>query len=129
MTQRDFIFVPINDNAENAFGGMHWSMLLFNRSENTFSHYDSMSPSNKRVAASLCSDLAKLFGVSGKFTFQERETPRQQNGYDCGLHSTAAAEYLSKQLTGRENDYAFGAMTNRVASMRSEIAKLIEAKS
>ncbi|PNW89020.1 hypothetical protein CHLRE_01g055050v5 [Chlamydomonas reinhardtii] len=116
---RGLVLLPVNDNpdVDRAAGGSHWSLLVFHRPSNTLRHYDSSGGSGnaaaaKRLAAAVGPALqppgaggggsgssgsgSSGTGSSGASGGGPRfvevvDTPRQCNGYDCGVYVLAVA--------------------------------------
>lgn len=84
------------------------SCLAYHRSSNTFKHYDSYAPHNRKVARNLAGAAAPL--VRSRTTgnsngdsrssrsmfpgFVEVDIPQQQNGNDCGMYVLAVTRRL-----------------------------------
>lgn len=66
LEQKDVVFLPINDNAEPgvAFGGSHWSLLVYVRRANQFWHYDSMHERNLPVARLVARNFAQALAAA-----------------------------------------------------------------
>ncbi|KAK6144463.1 hypothetical protein DH2020_021283 [Rehmannia glutinosa] len=115
-----------------AEGGSHWSLLAFERNTNVFVHHDSSEGFNivhsKRVYRSVVSYVAS----DAKYI--DCSTPRQVNGYDCGLYVTAIAReicewYVSEGPKDMEELW-FSAIKGKVtpslvSKMRNEILELV----
>ncbi|KNE72114.1 hypothetical protein AMAG_16609 [Allomyces macrogynus ATCC 38327] len=97
----DVLFIPINDfQGNSALSGTHWSLLVFNRHDETFFTYDSLGRTNQQAAR----DVAKLFwGMVEPQranlcpAVQRQRGPRQSNMSDCGINVL----YVSRVLTER----------------------------
>ncbi|GAA0162053.1 protease [Lithospermum erythrorhizon] len=98
FSKRKLILFPVNDNDDvnEAGGGSHWSLLTFERDSNAFVHHDSSSLNmNRTPAKRICK--AVLPYTAEKATFLEcSSTPKQTNGYDCGLYVSAIARVICK---------------------------------
>jgi len=105
---KNLVFFPVNDNANiTGTGGSHWSLLVFDASDQTFYAFDSASQSNSRVAKKLAVQLAPFLTNEEKKTHPETnfvmaKTPQQDNGYDCGLFALGIAEFLADSLVQSE---------------------------
>jgi sentrin-specific protease 8 len=111
------IVVPINDNMTLAShwqrpgGGNHWSLLVIVTSSTVEVvqcwHFDSVRGSNNAAAARDVTRKMNEFIFKGKGSSQlvEASTPRQVNGYDCGLHMLAAAEMFESMASINLEDY------------------------
>ncbi|KAJ3356220.1 SUMO1 sentrin specific peptidase 8 [Allomyces javanicus] len=97
----DVLFIPVNDFQGNgALSGTHWSLLVFDRHDETFRAYDSLGRTNLQAAR----DVAKLFWAMVKPdcadscpAVQRQRGPRQSNMSDCGINVL----YVSRVLTER----------------------------
>lgn len=92
--------VPINDgHKKGSFWqevgcGSHWSVLLI-RSDFVYVHADSVSGKNAQAALAVAEKMSIVFGHNKFISVTELRTPQQHNGYDCGIHTLAAAEILA----------------------------------
>lgn len=92
-----FVFLALNDcELLDSPGGMHWSLLVYSRPENTFFHFDSMRGSNHNEAVKLASNLLRYASASGKGDFKEVESTQQNNGYDCGIYVLCNVDHVSE---------------------------------
>jgi hypothetical protein len=82
-------FFCVNNHIENEeyendkevlYRGTHWSLLIFDRFNKTFYHYDSMRPLNNKHAQTLAKS------VSPNYPILEMNTIQQSNNFECGLH-------------------------------------------
>ena len=87
------VIIPLNDSEqlEEWSSGSHWTVLMWDRESNTFSHIDSMPGQNTKHAKNLASDLldGSLFDNTGNLQarfIELEEYGKQKNGYDCGLY-------------------------------------------
>ncbi|KAK1363121.1 hypothetical protein POM88_038682 [Heracleum sosnowskyi] len=111
LPSKDLIFFPVNN------GGLHWSLLVYNRQLNLFAHHDSLGGLNDEEARELydavkdCVHESESFRYKVGFRNKRRlmegnssqvpryitaTTPRQTNGYDCGLYVMATAKAICK---------------------------------
>jgi hypothetical protein len=104
-----------NDDVAAAGGGSHWSLLAYLRDENAFAHFDSAGGRNDAAAARLAETLAEAFSLknSPAFVSGRSGSPRQRNGYDCGVFALATA-HAARRLVAREG--ASGATASRLAA-------------
>ena len=86
------------------------------RDENAFAHFDSADGRNDATAARLAETLAEAFSLKKKnipaFVSGRSGSPRQRNGYDCGVFALATAR-AARRLVAREG--AGGAKTTKIA--------------
>ncbi|XP_078440708.1 cysteine proteinases superfamily protein isoform X1 [Wolffia australiana] len=100
---KNLVIFTVNDNDDvgMAEGGHHWSLLVYDREENLFVHHDSMKGMNHAHAKQLYERVKEFVGSAGNSVrFLEGETPRQENGYDCGLFAVEIARVVC-QWRGR----------------------------
>lgn len=135
LSRRKLIIFPINDNEDvtMAGGGNHWSLLAFERSANAFVHHDSLSinaADAKRVYRAVKSNTAP-----GATYIDCPSTPKQVNGYDCGLYVTAIArsicEWYFSGAPKNMEDLWSSTITRQVtpiivSKMRHEILDLVQ---
>ncbi|XP_061363188.1 NEDD8-specific protease 1 [Gastrolobium bilobum] len=140
FSDKTLVMFPINDNDDvnRAEGGSHWSLLAYYRNANLFVHHDSCRGMNTGPAKQLYKAVVGYMGFSGSATeasFLEcTDSPKQENGHDCGLYVTAIARVICSWHVNSKNTDTnhmwFSAMKERVtpsavAGMRSEILALI----
>ena len=119
LTERPTPSVPrqVNDNDDVAVagGGSHWSLLAYLRAENAFAHFDSAGGRNDAAAARLAKTLTDALRLEKKpaFVSERSGSPRQENGYDCGVFALATAR-AARRLVALEG--AGGATANRLAT-------------
>ena len=103
---KDFIFMPINDCGPNdkVEGGIHWSLLVFSRKENTWYYMDSGQHTNKNLAQTLVNKLNKyMFSFSDSSpSFVISNCTKQKNNYDCGPFVMLFAQTASKRIANCE---------------------------
>jgi sentrin-specific protease 8 len=101
LTTASHIFLPINDcdDPREAEGGSHWSLLVVGVRDGVAFHYDSLMPSNDKVARIVAAKLFRILGRgSGWRYLQLPDTPQQVNGSDCGVHVCMNMEELLFRL-------------------------------
>ncbi|XP_052780849.1 sentrin-specific protease 8-like [Mya arenaria] len=100
LPSKQFVFLPVNDNqVVNQTGGNHWSLLVYIRNKQEFRHYDSLEGRNQEIARTLAYKIQPYVQAPrGRMKVLEVESPRQTNGYDCGMFVIAVAEHLCKEL-------------------------------
>uniref|UniRef100_A0A383VRG5 Ubiquitin-like protease family profile domain-containing protein n=1 Tax=Tetradesmus obliquus TaxID=3088 RepID=A0A383VRG5_TETOB len=114
LHEKELVLFAVNDNpdVEWAAGGVHWSCLAYHRASNSFHHYDSSAPHNRKVARSLAGAATPLVrsrsGSSGSNdalfpSFVEvAAMPQQQNSNDCGMYVLAVARALCDSLANAQ---------------------------
>ncbi|KAL5056025.1 hypothetical protein RYX36_036707 [Vicia faba] len=140
LSEKELVLFPVNDNDDvnKAEGGYHWSLLAYYRNANLFVHHDSCRSLNSESAKNLYKAVVGYVGLSesgSKAHFLEcADSPKQVNGYDCGLYVTAIARVICDWHVNSEktvaNDLWFSIVKERVTSssvdcMRTEILVLI----
>ncbi|XP_066353363.1 NEDD8-specific protease 1-like [Miscanthus floridulus] len=144
LASRRLVLLPVNDNpdASIAEGGSHWTLLILNNATSPsaprFVHHDSLPGApNLPVAARLADALRPLLSGSDSkrdtVPLIEGPTPRQTNGYDCGVYVMAIARALCAWWNNghdhREGDW-FQAVrrevdAHSVKAMRADLLQLI----
>lgn len=137
LSRRKLILFPINDNDDVSLaeGGSHWSILAFERNANTFVHHDSSGGCSNSGHARMVYIAVSSFVDSSATYVESPNTPKQTNGYDCGLYVTAIAKticdwYASNQQKN-DKDLWFSAVKEQVtpymvSNMRREILELVQ---
>lgn len=102
---KQIIFFALNDNARNAAGGSHWSLLVWCKPVGAFFHFDSSSPSNHYVGEEIMAKLQLFLDLPTPLPgLKEAKCLQQSNSYDCGIHVIAQAEFVAKHVT-KSQDY------------------------
>ncbi|KAJ7980948.1 NEDD8-specific protease 1 [Quillaja saponaria] len=140
LPDKTLVIFPINDNDDvrKAEGGSHWSLLAYERNANVFVHHDSSGGMNKvpakRLYNAVVGYIGSLNSASDASFIECIDSPKQDNGYDCGLYVTAIARVICSWYVNSKNRDTDGMwysavkkeVTPRVvAGMRSEILALI----
>ncbi|KAL7127333.1 hypothetical protein ABFS83_14G247300 [Erythranthe nasuta] len=136
LPQRKLIIFPINDNDDvtAAGGGTHWSLLAFDRNTNLFVHHDSSGCLNKKHSKRVYKAVVAYTEIDAKY-IECSSTPRQVNGFDCGLYVTAIARAICKWCASERRDYNMESLwfstieeqitPSLVSNMRNEILELV----
>uniref|UniRef100_A0A8C4QP59 SUMO peptidase family member, NEDD8 specific n=1 Tax=Eptatretus burgeri TaxID=7764 RepID=A0A8C4QP59_EPTBU len=101
LPRKKAIFLAVNDHDElQTSGGSHWSLLLYNRAENTFHHFDSLGKNNLSQARRLAHQLERFLGLGSKTPalIHEESAPSQSNAYDCGVYVICNVLLLGRWL-------------------------------
>ncbi|KAL0483235.1 NEDD8-specific protease [Acrasis kona] len=101
-TQKDLIFIPINDNSDETgevSGGSHWSLVVYNRKEDTFNYYDSSGDYNYGSAVKTVAKIAHFLNPKYDYgtmsiKINKISCSQQQNGYDCGVYLLSFCDVL-----------------------------------
>ncbi|KAG7886411.1 hypothetical protein KL938_000064 [Ogataea parapolymorpha] len=102
VTKLDYIFVPINLNQS------HWALGVINNKEKAFQYYDSLYGSGDDILYNLedymVNETKKLYGDSMNGIdyslydhFDSMKTPKQENGFDCGVFMCTVVDYVSRE--------------------------------
>ncbi len=80
------------------------TLLVYCKSAACFWYFDSMSgssavPAHARAIATKLAPLVST-GSGGAIDVTARSTPRQTNGFDCGVYVLAIAEWLCSNVAG-----------------------------
>uniref|UniRef100_A0A1D1Z0K7 NEDD8-specific protease 1 n=1 Tax=Anthurium amnicola TaxID=1678845 RepID=A0A1D1Z0K7_9ARAE len=111
LSEKKVVVFTVNDNDDVtvAEGGLHWSLLAYDREKNVFIHHDSMAGLNRLYADRLYKRVRRFLGDLGSSAgFVEGFTPRQENGYDCGLFVMLIAKLIVRwhvQRTDLDNQW------------------------
>eukprot|EP01134_Creolimax_fragrantissima_P007300 CFRG7300T1 len=126
LSARNLILLPINDNNDMyEVGGTHWSLLVFDRTNNTFNHYDSMGQYNWPSAVCLAETLSPYMGGHSKLV--NCICPSQTNGSDCGVYVMAFAEEIVRAYTEGKTigTYLSNITPSTIRQMRRRVLELI----
>lgn len=95
LDAKQLIFIPLNDNASVTAGGSHWSLLVWDKLENRFEHYDSIQFSGSAHTATSVSKTLGPHLTKEKFSVSSIDnTPKQRNQSDCGVYVIKLAETI-----------------------------------
>ena len=100
LTEKDYVFFPVNNNNKlDGEGGSHWSLLVYasDRKHRGFYHHDPIGGANHQHAIELMEGLSKA-DVFFKTRMIEADSPKQINGYDCGIYILIYAGMLAKDI-------------------------------
>eukprot|EP01025_Chloroclados_australasicus_P056004 TRINITY_DN6879_c0_g1_i1.p1 TRINITY_DN6879_c0_g1~~TRINITY_DN6879_c0_g1_i1.p1 ORF type:complete len:205 (-),score=14.99 TRINITY_DN6879_c0_g1_i1:99-713(-) len=81
---KDVVLMPVNNNrAVESVGGSHWSLLCYERSSDSFYHFDSASNFNYQAAISLASRSISLLGARTwcKLNLQQKKKKKKNKFY------------------------------------------------
>ncbi|KAK0465314.1 uncharacterized protein EV420DRAFT_1513860 [Desarmillaria tabescens] len=95
---KDMVLIPVNHN------NMHWTAAAINFRHKRIESYDSMNMNRQLVFKLLRHYLdaehrnkkKKPFDFSGWEDYTLKDTPQQENGYDCGVFTCQFLQSLSK---------------------------------
>jgi len=93
-----------------------------------FQHYDSLRGNNFLQAKRTALKFGKLLGFEEKVRIEERDTPQQKNGFDCGMFVLAISEFLARLYVGGQyNDKQMKSVItpNYVSELRKHFKQLI----
>lgn len=144
LASRRLVLLPVNDNpdASIAEGGSHWTLLILDNvtspSVPRFVHHDSIAGApNLPIAARLADALRPLLSGSNSkrdtVPLIEGPTPRQTNGYDCGVYVMAIARALCAWWKNGQDQRGgdwfqavrSGVDAHSVEAMRTDLLQLI----
>lgn len=120
----DTVYLPVNNNdaPDRAYGGSHWSLLVFRRASLSFHHYDSYHGHNDRVARRIAAAFARALNApSNAPVIAESAAPQQSNSFDCGIFVICVAEALQRGGGGE----ALAEVPLRAATRRDELRAAI----
>ena len=119
-------------------GGTHWSLLAYLRgvdgADDAFLHFDSLGGANASAANALAAAAAEALGgpravaAARNVRHDPPGTPRQTNGYDCGVYVLEVADAVcDARGDERRLRESLRAITpERVAARRAEMLALVE---
>lgn len=67
--------------------GTHWSLLLWDKSRNSFYHFDSLDNRNFPHAKLINERLTIFYNAAAKPSLTIVKPHRETNSVDCGIHS------------------------------------------
>ncbi|OIT37624.1 PREDICTED: NEDD8-specific protease 1 [Nicotiana attenuata] len=136
LSRRKLILLPINDNSDvcMAEGGSHWSLLAFERNSNVFVHHDSIYGFMNEYHAKQVYEVTLPYTASSATYKECPGTPKQVNGYDCGVYVLAIARvicqwYVSSGTQDADTlwfSHLEQVSPSAVSTMRNEILGLIK---
>ena len=99
LFSRSKVFAPVN------VGNMHWCMVMVDVARKEVRYFDSMGAGGEPYLKAMKRYLEdehrtkKGSELEGGWTLTRttRDTPRQTNGYDCGVFASFCAHYMSLQ--------------------------------
>ncbi|KAF3663745.1 Mitogen-activated protein kinase [Capsicum annuum] len=77
-----------------AEGGSHWSLLAFGRNSNMFVHHDSSSRCMNQYHSKQVYKVTLPYTASNANYEECPNTPKQVNGYACGVYVLAIARVI-----------------------------------
>ena len=98
LIDTEYIFLPVNNNDYlDRDAGSHWSLLVYNKSNNEFYHHDPIRGTNNRHALEIVKGMAKA-SKNFKDRITNIESPQQKNGYDCGTYVIMYANNIAENI-------------------------------
>lgn len=89
IKNKNILIIPVSDATSlTASDGIHWSLLVFSRSENQFYYYDFMLTHNLPHACKIKNKISKYLNLEGALPIKTVKVPPQINGYDYGVYGT-----------------------------------------
>lgn len=128
ISNKQLVFIPINNNQNPlSSGGSHWSLVVFNRSDETYYIYDSSNQCNIDFAKYTIKRMDPFVRTNSnncQMKVIEKSTPQQRNGYDCGVYVLAITESIAKHSGSDDN--LFNEVTPQVVTaLRKRVLELI----
>ena len=125
LSTNSLIIIPVSDEGITAVrrGGSHWSLLVLNSLTKTITHFDSMDSANIVDARLMARILAQYFDQR-QFDpeIEIGKCPKQNNGYDCGLHVIANAMSVMSMFKGISEGHD---IQNIVSGLKKELLQTI----
>ncbi|XP_055338394.1 sentrin-specific protease 8-like [Paramacrobiotus metropolitanus] len=126
LAEKSYVFLPLNNNEHvDAAGGTHWSLLVYNRLENTFFYLDSWMGHSMKTAKEVAAIMEKALGILERPKFQYLDVPQQANGFDCGMYVICFSEALAASYIKGTPQQLEHITPSFVAEKRKKIRDLI----
>lgn len=131
LEEKETILMAVNNAMDpESPGGSHWSLLVFTRQAKEFFHLDSSPGLNEDHARKLAKKVHEfLIKKLPKFSFRFTavDVLKQNNGYDCGIHTMTHAEESTRHFLVYGNALGLDDILPEVVkSKRSEVLALID---
>lgn len=126
--KKKLIFMALNDCVDvTTPGGSHWSLLTYDRPQNTFYHADSFNDSNYAQAKKLAKNLSVYFNPQkSESALRMLDVLQQENSYDCGVHLLCNVDHIAEHFVCNKNFTSLPVLSSEhVKAMRSELLRLI----
>ncbi|KAG8278743.1 hypothetical protein J6590_014298 [Homalodisca vitripennis] len=105
LQEVNYVFIPVNDAAPSkTVAGSHWSLLFYQRSVNTFYHFDSMGQYNIKAAKEIISKFTTL-KIFENAKFENIQCPQQHNTFDCGIYLCLFVDWLFRGIIANKVSY------------------------
>ncbi|CAH9109339.1 unnamed protein product [Cuscuta epithymum] len=134
LSTKKLVLFPVNDctDFDGGESGAHWSLVVYDRTKNSFSHLDSIAGANHLHALHIYKSLKGFMGPSVATQppqsmkneekkkppassspapiadaipeFVEVPSPQQKNGYDCGIYVIAIARAICQWFSSPRNN-------------------------
>lgn len=130
--KKQLIFMALNDCVDvTSPGGSHWSLLIYDRPQNTFYHADSFNDSNYAQAKKLAKNLSVYFNPQkSESSLQTLDVLQQENSYDCGVHLLCNVDHIAEYFVCNKNLTSLSALSSEhVNAMRNKLLRLIKSLS
>ena len=135
MANYDWIFFPVSDRKDtmDGDGGSHLSLMIFNKKDHRFLHFDPLRGLNKRSALELMTNLLDCDSVTSDENnlyrlpdFEEAFCTKQKNGFDCGPYIIGYMEEAIAIITEGNTPTTLGAPVGGAQKMRNDLAEIID---
>ena len=135
MENYDWIFFPVSDrkNTMDGDGGSHFSLVIFNKKDRRFLHFDPIKGLNKRSALELMTNLLDSDSVTNDENnlyrlpdFEEAFCTKQRNGFDCGPYIIGYMEEAIDIIMKGNTLTNLGAPANGAQKLRNDLAEIID---
>lgn len=96
IKERNVLILPINDSKKLIHaGGSHWSILIYDKLQEKFYHYDSNNNYNLHEAKVVGGKIFSYLGQKHKtLDITNIHGPQQMNSYDCGIYMLLVIEHI-----------------------------------
>ena len=127
LDKAEWVFFPVNNNYTEKSGGSHWSLLVYNKLENSFYHFDPITGANDGSVSVLIKNLTDTKQRIPEVRYVK--CPRQKNSFDCGPYTMLFAEKIADNIQkGRDITKIEDCDANKYrTSLRSKILRIVNA--
>ncbi|XP_020168753.1 NEDD8-specific protease 1-like [Aegilops tauschii subsp. strangulata] len=128
LTSLDIGLFAVNDNENHeAVGGTHWSLLVFDGTQQPprFVHHDSSGGRNIEATNRLATSLRRLYPGMEEDVVQA-PTPQQKNGWDYGVYVMAIARAIMCWWSeGAIDSWVDRLLTEVDSQLREDLVRLL----